>query len=41
MDWIFYVAIPAVLWQGAYNQRRRDLARAAAMQRHPSARARD
>lgn len=40
MDWIFYIAIPAFLAQGAYQQRRRDLARAAAMQRHPAGSAR-
>lgn len=39
IDPAFIIAVPAMLWQGWYNQRRRDsLARAEAMRRHPSAR---
>lgn len=39
IDPVFLLAVPATIWQGWYQQRRRDrVARALAMRRHPSAR---
>lgn len=38
IDPVFLLAVPAMLWQGWYNQRRRDMARVEAMRRHPSSR---
>lgn len=37
IDPVFLLAVPATIWQGIYQQRRRDrVARAQAMRRHPS-----